>query len=205
MTTTSPLVFLDTETLGLGLDDPIWEIALIRRETDGAETEHHFLLARPNNAPLTAPADFPEPFASDFAARYSIDDPDYTEHGDLIPILRYLFRDRPHVVGAVPNFDTERIAHQLGVSGWHHHLIDVENLAVGWMAGKEFGYRQGYDAASSTDEVIWPPFRPPVLPWDSDALSAAVGVDPERFPRHTALGDARWAKAIYDSVMGGAR
>ena len=28
------LVFLDTETLGLGLDAPIWEIAAIRREDD---------------------------------------------------------------------------------------------------------------------------------------------------------------------------
>lgn len=39
-------------------------------------------------------------------------------------------------------------------------------------------------------------------PWKSDALSRAVGVDPEQFDRHTALGDAYWAKAIYEAVMG---
>ena len=38
------LVFLDTETLGLGLDDPIWEIAAIRREDDGTETRYHWHL-----------------------------------------------------------------------------------------------------------------------------------------------------------------
>ena len=39
-------------------------------------------------------------------------------------------------------------------------------------------------------------------PWDSDALSRAVGVNPDDFDRHTALGDARWAKAMYEAVMG---
>lgn len=31
-----------------------------------------------------------------------------------------------------------------------------------------------------------------------------TGLDPERheIDRHTALGDARWAKAIYEAVMG---
>jgi hypothetical protein len=36
-TNPTALVFLDTETLGLGIDDPIWEIAAIRREPDGTE------------------------------------------------------------------------------------------------------------------------------------------------------------------------
>lgn len=31
----------------------------------------------------------------------------------------------------------------------------------------------------------------------------AVGVDPDDFDRHTALGDARWARAIYDAITGG--
>lgn len=30
----------------------------------------------------------------------------------------------------------------------------------------------------------------------------AVGVDPDRFEKHTAIGDARWAKACYEAVMG---
>ncbi len=40
-----------------------------------------------------------------------------------------------------------------------------------------------------------------IPPWDSNKLSLAVGVDPDDFDRHTALGDARWAKAIYERVI----
>lgn len=38
-------------------------------------------------------------------------------------------------------------------------------------------------------------------PWDSNDLSRAVGVDPDLFKRHTAMGDALWAAAIYERVM----
>jgi len=165
------LVFLDTETLGPNLSDPIWEIAAIRREADGTETRHHWHVVGPRGAALTPPEGFPERFLSDFRSRYGYED--MIGRASLRPALRHLFRDRPHVIGAVPNFDTERIAYQFEVTGWHYHLIDVENLAVGWLAG------QG--------EPL------PPLPWDSDALSAAVGVDPARFRRHEAMADVEWA------------
>ena len=47
------------------------------------------------------------------------------------------------------------------------------------------------------------PLPAPALPWDSDEISRVVGVDPDDFDRHTALGDARWARAIYDAITGG--
>jgi len=96
---------------------------------------------------------------------------------------------KPHVVGAVPNFDTERLWKLISSvradrsAPWHHHLIDVENLVVGALAGRG-------------------PIDPP---WESDTLSRMVGVNPDDFARHTAMGDVRWAMAIYDAVMGGAR
>ncbi len=37
---------------------------------------------------------------------------------------------------------------------------------------------------------------------DSGKLFSKLGVDPDQFDRHTALGDARLAKATYDFVMG---
>lgn len=40
------LVFMDTETTGLSLDDDIWEFAAIRREEDGAEETTHLFLQR---------------------------------------------------------------------------------------------------------------------------------------------------------------
>ena len=72
---------------------------------------------------------------------------------------------------------------------WEYHLVDVEALAAGWLAA-------GHDWSQG----------PPVgdratPPWSSEELSRAVGVDPDDFDRHTALGDARWAAAIYDAVL----
>jgi hypothetical protein len=72
---------------------------------------------------------------------------------------------------------------------WHYHLIDVEALAVGYLAGR-----------GSADL-----FHPSALPWKSDDLSAALGITVRDEDRHTALGDAKWARAIYDAVMGRAR
>lgn len=45
---TAPIVFLDTETTGTTSVDQIWELAAVRRDPDGTETE---LVARPASAP----------------------------------------------------------------------------------------------------------------------------------------------------------
>jgi DNA polymerase III epsilon subunit-like protein len=175
---TAPLVFLDTETTGLSLEDDIWEFAAIRRHPDGQEIRLHLFIDHDR----AKCQQLPDAFLADHRARYRIS--------------RFLSRDfehgRVHVVGAVPNFDTERIARLSTVNGlpvpWHHHLIDVENLAVGWLA------RDGY---TDRDGRLAPP-------WESDDLSRAVGVEPPTTGRHTAMGDAEWARALYDHVMGGA-
>jgi hypothetical protein len=99
------------------------------------------------------------------------------------------------VVGAVPNFDTERLALLLRAHGlepnWHYHLIDVENLAVGYLHGKK---RNG----------SWSGVAPAqALPWNSDGLSRACGIEPPGDgQRHTAMGDAQWARALYDRITG---
>jgi len=102
-----------------------------------------------------------------------------------------------HLVGAVVSFDEERLRRLLRANGecpmWHYHLADVEALAAGWIAGRPGGTWVG-KAAAPVD---------PTPPWRSDDLSLDVGVDPDKFDRHTALGDARWAMAIYDAVMSG--
>lgn len=87
-----------------------------------------------------------------------------------------------HLVGAVPSFDAAFLAPFLRSRGccpaWHYHHICVENLIAGKLA------------------------IPP--PWNSNELSLKVGIDPEEYERHTALGDARWCRALYDAVMGNA-
>jgi len=76
---------------------------------------------------------------------------------------------------------------------WHYHLIDVENLAVGYL----FGRHPVTQALKVPDPVL-------ALPWDSDRLSEQVGVTPPTDERHTAMGDVRWAMALYDACTGGA-
>ena len=107
-----------------------------------------------------------------------------------------------HLVGAVPSFDEERLRRLLRANGacpgWHYHLIDVEALAVGWLCGGGPRRRTPEGAFTGLGD-------PPALPWDSRALSRAVGVEPDQYDAHTALGDARWAKALFDAIMGGHR
>ena len=178
----SDLVFMDTETLGVHLSSPIWEFAAIRRDTDGAETGLHMFIHHDVHPWRN---DLPPEFQADYTARW--DGSAACEIDEAAHRIAAFLADCPHIVGAVPNFDTERIDHQLfhpnGLAApWHYHLIDVENLAVGWLAAR--------------GELMTPP-------WKSDVLSAAIGVDPSQFDRHTAMGDVRWAMAQYDAIMGG--
>lgn len=187
---TAPLVFLDTETTGLTLEDEIWEIAAIRREPDGIERELHLFVDHYHGACAKLPAKF----LADHQARYpavcaehskSVHPPaGVVSETGAAAIVRD-FTAGAHIVGAVPNFDTERIALLMRRSftkpAWHYHLIDVENLAVGWLAAKGIEFP---------------------LPWRSDDLAALCGVEPiAEADRHTAMGDARWVRAWYDAIM----
>jgi len=90
-----------------------------------------------------------------------------------------------HLVGAVISFDADRLWRLLRAANecplWHYHLIDVEALAVGYLA------------QSGT------PISPP---WKSNDLTDLLGLEVSEADKHTALGDARWAKLIYEKVMG---
>lgn len=178
------VAFIDTETTGL---DPvkhrIWEIAIIL--PDGPEAGEHCWQVR------VPPGYDVDQWVLD-NTRFSQDYNRDTAETVTETVLRFteLLNGR-HLVGAVPSFDEERMRGMLVDFfypqpihlPWHYHLIDVEALAVGWLA-----------ARGETVE----------LPWDSDELSRLVGViPPEGDDRHTALADARWAKAIYDRIVGG--
>lgn len=174
---TAALAFVDTETTGL---DPrmheVWEIGLVLRDSEGVEVERHWQL----------PVDLgrADPMALSVGRFYERSIQGGGRDGELTPphaFARHFaeLTHGAHLVGAVPSFDDAflkrllRIFHQC--PGWNYHLVDVENLVAGRLG-------------------LTPP-------WNSNDLSRAIGVDPDNFERHTALGDVRWAMALYDAVM----
>lgn len=172
------IVFLDTETLGLDPSAPIWEFAAVRRLDPVGEVELHFTI---QHDPAHWLDGFPEEFLADYLNRY---DPEEA-WGEVAAVgAIHAITKGAHIIGAVPSFDTERLAKLLHRNSiqpeWHYHLIDVENVVVGYLAGR--------------GELIPPP-------WKSDQLSAAVGVNPDDYARHTAMGDVRWAMAQWNAVM----
>lgn len=184
-----PIVFMDTETTGLSPSDHIWEWAAVRREDDGRESTFHCFL-RHNQALAEK---LPEPFRTDHDTRYD-DDAALTVR-EFIGVLKVALAGRPHIIGAVPNFDTERLAILLDHYGidplWHYHLRDIENLAIGHLLGQRSKDRLHRHDGSLPD--AWN---------DSETLSRIIGVDPALFARHTALGDVQWTRAIYDALTG---
>lgn len=183
----SKIVFLDTETTGLSLDDEIWEIAMIVR--DPVPWVEDVVIQGFVQHDLAKAARLPESFRADHDERY---DATSAWPARSAAALVAEVTHKAHIVGAVPNFDTERLALLLRAHGfeptWHYHLIDVEALAVGFLSGADHWSNVSVPDVART------------LPWRSEDLSLAVGIDPETFERHTALGDAAWAKAIYDAI-----
>lgn len=169
---TAPVVFLDTETTGLDPDvHSLWEVALI---VDGAE---HVYRIQPDLKVAS-------PDALRITRFYERTlDPAWQWNfgGQNIARDIALYTGGRHLVAAVPSFDAPFLARYLRLYGlqpaWHYHLIDVEALAAGKLG-------------------IAPP-------WDSADLAKRLGIDSDRpdFAKHTAMGDARWAKAIYDAVL----
>jgi hypothetical protein len=203
----SALCFLDTETTGVHPNRRPWEIAMILRDDMGQREVSIFV-----GDPDLSDADSFGLKIGRFYERH----PQYRGGGN--PYSPHFGSDRweglrlyperraagiveswtrgAHIVGAVPSFDTETLSALLRrnelIPAWHYHLIDVEALAVGYLAGQ-----------SSVSGVGVTDPRAGNLPWKSDDLSAMCGVEPPtEDERHTALGDARWAMRLYDKIMG---
>lgn len=215
----TPIVFLDTETTSLRPDRKAWEVAMIRRDDDG-ERETQFYVdvtleeADPVSLRIGGYYDR-HPLGKATSGLGECEEPTFTT-GDPLVLGSFLeevaaarvvaaWTHGAHLVGAVPAFDAEVLARLLRDNwlcpGWHYHLIDVETLAVGWLARK-FGEDAKIAAVPDAVAVQMKraEFEPP---WDSETLSLALGVEPpDEDERHTALGDARWAARIYDQVLG---
>lgn len=159
----TPLCFLDTETTSLRPDRRAWDVALIRRD-DGGERDAQFFIdladldlgdADPFSLQVGRFWDL-HPQADSILRRglssreYAVAD-EWSGHGLVAHSGSVVsagfaaetvahYTHGAHIVGAVPSFDAEVLAALLRYNGvipaWHHHLIDVETLAVGHLAGR---------------------------------------------------------------------
>lgn len=156
MTATAPLCFIDTETDGVHPKREAWEVALIRRDYDPADstsfnqTEVQFFvdvdLAKADPFGLKVGgfyerhpmgrwlASRPESAENPWPPRHLYDE--LLTPGQAARTIARMTHGA-HLVGVVPNFDAEvfdRLLRRNGLlPGWHYHLVDVEAMAVGWL------------------------------------------------------------------------
>lgn len=216
----SRLVFLDTETTSL--DDErgeVWEIAAIVRDPGQDDTEYLWQVrpdlatADPKSLEISryyqrrrlsihATNEAATMLSPDLVEEYGPHPtPEHTGANDVALRLAGLL-DGAHVVGGNPAFDFRFLRRFLRAQNecWtaHYHLIDIQALTVGWLYGKAAELKKAQphvDWSWTLDEIT-------ELPWKSTALYRATGVDPDRFEAHTALGDARLVRAIFDAITG---
>lgn len=173
------VAFVDTETLGLDpVRHPIWEIAIIVDDVEHCwqveVLDFHLENAQPEALAI-----------SRFHERYDATTA-YTRR-DSAERVEKLLAGR-QIVGAVPSFDEERLRRLCncalrgglppeGRYPWHYRPICVESMMLARLRG--------------AGEIV-------DVPWKSHELSVRCGVPNVPAEEHTALGDARWAKAIYE-------
>lgn len=177
------LIFLDTETTSVRHDRRAWEIGIIVRDDVHGDREQSWLIDQ-DDLDL-GNADKRSLQVGRFYDRH----PQFNgttntvwceEEAAALIELEYLVRGA-RIVGAVPSFDAQVLGERMRANGicpsWDYHLIDVESLAAGALR-----------------------LAPP---WKLDDLLAAYGLKYDDSERHTALGDARMVRDLYDVVMAG--
>lgn len=174
------IVFLDLETTSLRHDRRFWEAGLIVRDEGVADVEFHWFVDADDldlgNADL----------GSLKIGRFHDRHPQFAEQGgEFMPEAGVLLELEPLLRGAVvvgvnPGFDCETLSARMRESGicpsWNYRLVDARTLAAGALR------------------------LPP--PWKPEEIYESFGVFCPEEDRHTALGDARLARDLYDRVFG---
>jgi hypothetical protein len=204
------IAFVDTETTHLDAEiGEVWEVAVILREHhDNTPTDTEYAWQfRPN----LATADPEALKIGRYLERFAVPphaEAAWTGYEDG-PVLA---RTRAEAVEAVltvlsgavlvgsnPGFDDRFLRKLLGPGSaqWHYRPIDVATLVAGSRFGRATVVR-AFGGEPGANDV-------PTFPFSSREMSRFVGVEPPGDGvAHTALGDARWARDVFDAVTGGA-
>jgi DNA polymerase III epsilon subunit-like protein len=186
------ICFVDVETLGLEREAPIWEFAAVRLRTDPSLPEFapvSFQILHDEGSWLEG---LPQQFADDYRARFDLQAalPPREAAREIVAIT-----DGAVIAGSNPSFDMERLDLLMSrfdlTPEWHYHPLDIPSMAAGQVA-------RSVVAASAElgDEVRLG------LVWRSNDLSRRLGIDPDQFDRHTALGDVKWCLAQWHAMNG---
>lgn len=206
------ICFVDTETTGLRPEvHSLWEIGLIvRDDQNDKDNDREFLwqiypridLADPNALRVSKFYDRFECFSTEgYVEAKCMEGPNPGPTANALVALQVAsLLDGAIVVGAIPWFDAGTNGFlELWLRGQrqnltcHYHLVDVEALAYGVLWER---FRQVSSEGKFPERCA----MPSRLPLDSNELTELLLGSrwPEK-ERHTALGDARWARAIFDA------
>lgn len=179
-------IFFDTETTSLHRTKRrIWDVGYIIRDDHAPDIEKQFFVSASlrNADPISLQIGgyydrYPNPFPS-FSSRAfaAVEDQIITEPEMCEIVARDFYN--AYLVGAVPSFDEETLArafHRYSYQiTWKYHLIDIESLAAGALGM--------------------------LPPWNFDNILLSYGLEYDERDRHTALGDARMVRDLFDKVM----
>lgn len=206
----TPIAFADCETTHLDAElGDAWEVAVILRDSFDnqlSDTEYVWQIR-----PSLTTADPKSLKIGRYEERFAV--PAHAEaawtgyeDGPVLPMTRAQVVEAimnvlggAVLIGSNPGFDDRFLRKLLGPGSaqWHYRPVDIATLAAGRKLGMAEMVRRMGGKPLPSDEV---PF-----PFSSRDLSRWTGVEPPSGDvAHTALGDARWVRDLFDAVTGGA-
>jgi DNA polymerase III epsilon subunit-like protein len=200
-------IIIDTETTGLSPEiHEVWELGAIEL-SDGQRTEHLWRMkpeleaADPGALQVGGyyerTSGMWEPLGSPHACDLARKDENHWSDPAELALTATRLLDGATLIAANPAFDAGFLAQFLRdnrqAPAWHYRLRDIGSMAYGWLSG-----RNTHEYARAAGRFTVPPADA-----STDEFARALGVDPNIFERHSALGDCRLVLAMLDAITGG--